>query len=52
MGSILSLVQWVKAQALPQLQLRLRLWLGSDPALGAPYATGQPKMGKKNVLVL
>ena len=30
-GSILSLGQWVKDLALLQLQLRLQLWLGSDP---------------------
>ena len=30
-GSIPSLVQWIKALALLQLWHRLQLWLGSDP---------------------
>ena len=39
-GLIPSPAQWVKDLALPQLQFRLRLQLGSDPGPGVPYATG------------
>ena len=44
-GSIPDPAQWVKDLALPQLWLRLRLWLKSDliPGPRAPYAEGQQK---------
>ena len=57
-GLIHHLAQWVKDLVLLQLQLKLELWLGSDPVLcsyasylipgpGIPYATWQPKKEKE-----
>ena len=57
-GLIHHLAQWVKDLVLLQLQLKLELWLGSDPVVcsyasylipgpGIPYATWQPKKEKE-----
>ena len=46
-GLIPSLAQWVKDPVLPQLQLRLRLWLGSDPWPRRSISFRQSEM-KKN----
>ena len=48
-GLIPGPAQWVKGLALPQLWLRLRLWLGSDPWPGNPYALGRPKKKERDL---
>ena len=48
--SIPGLAQWVKDLALPQLWLRLRQTLGSDPWPQNSYAAGKPKIKKKKYL--
>ena len=47
-GSIPSLVQWVKGPGLPQLWLRLQLWLGYDPWPWSATYHGAAKREKKN----
>ena len=42
-----SPAKWVEDPALPQLWLRLQLWLISDPWPRTPYAAGWPKKRKK-----
>ena len=48
-GSIPRLAQWVKDLALPQLQHRSQLWLGSDPSPGNSicHRVAQKKKKKK-----
>ena len=46
--SIPGLAQWVKDLALPQLWLRLRQTLGTDPWPQNSYAAGRPKIKKKS----
>ena len=42
-GSIPSLAQWLKDLVLPQLQLRLQLWLEFDPCPGNPRVAKKKK---------
>ena len=51
-GLISTAAQWVGDLALLYLKLRSRLWLRSDPWLGALYATGWPQMEKKKFIIL
>ena len=47
-GSIPVPAQWVKDPALPQLQCRWQLWLGSDPWPGNSICCGVAKKEKKD----
>ena len=49
-GSIPGPAQWVKSQVLPQLWLRSKLWLGSDPWPGNSICCRVDKKEKKKNL--
>ena len=51
MGLIPSPAQWVKDPALPQLRLRLRLQLGSDPWPRSSKCHRSPPPQKKRTLL-
>ena len=46
-GSIPSLTQWVQDLALPQLQLRSQLWIGSNPWPRNSICCGAAKKEKR-----
>ena len=49
-GSLQAQAQRVKDPALPQLQLRSQLWLGSDPWPGNSICPGADEKGGKKAL--